>query len=174
MSNPTVHVVVMGVSGTGKTVVGTGLAERLGFEFLEGDSYHPASNVHKMESGIPLDDADREPWLHALADLMAERHRDGCSTVLTCSALKRAYRDVIRVGAPAAFFVHLQGDFDLLFERMSHRTKHFMPSSLLHSQFETLEPLQADESGVALDVAAPIDDVIARAGDAVRASFDLS
>jgi len=168
---PAVHVVAMGVSATGKTVVGAAMAQRLGFQFLEGDSYHPAANIAKMESGIPLTDEDRTPWLERLADLLATRDAAGTSTVLTCSALRRAYRDTLRSGVPEAFFVHLHAPFDVLLARMGKRTRHFMPTSLLQSQFDTLEPLGPDESGVVVDVSPPIEVVVSEAVAAVRAAF---
>lgn len=169
----TAHVVVMGVSATGKTEVGARMARQLGFEFLEGDSYHPPANIEKMESGVPLTDADRRPWLEALARLLADRDAAGTATVLTCSALKRAYRDVLRSGAPDVFFVQLDADFDVLYARMAKRTKHFMPSSLLQSQVDTLEPLGPDENGVVVDVTPPVDTVVREAEQAVRGAFGL-
>lgn len=168
-----VHVVAMGVSGTGKTEVGERMAKSLGFEFLEGDSYHPRSNIERMEAGIPLTDQDRMPWLRALADALAERHAEGISTVLTCSALKRSYRDVLRAPLPVLFFVHLHAPFNVLAPRMSQRKKHFMPGSLLESQFETLEPLGVGEDGVVVDVTPPIEVVVRTAVNAVRTRFGL-
>jgi gluconokinase len=129
--------VVMGVSGTGKTTVGAGLAEELSCEFNEGDEQHPKANIKKMSDGIPLTDEDRWPWLQAIADLVAVREHEGTSTVVTCSALKKSYRDVLRDAAPT-FFVHLEAPFEVLQERMSHRTKHFMPTTLLSSQFDNI------------------------------------
>ncbi len=151
----------MGVSGTGKTTVAAELAEVFGWTFVEGDSLHPPANIEKMSAGIPLDDDDRRPWLEALASLQAFHHADGISTVLTCSALKRAYRDVLRGGLPdgSVFFVHLAAPFEVLRERMEAR-KHFMPPSLLQSQFDTLEPLGADERGAVVDVSLPLADVV--------------
>jgi gluconokinase len=164
------HVVVMGVAGAGKTAIAEPLSERLGWEFAEGDDFHPEANVQKMSTGHPLSDADRKPWLEALRDWTAQRDREGRSTVLTCSALKRAYRDLLREADPATYFVHLHGDPDLLLERMRTR-QHFMPESLLQSQFDTLEMLGADEAGVRLDVAPPIEEVIARALAEVRGAL---
>jgi gluconokinase len=163
------HVVVMGVSGTGKTTVAVELADRLGRTFVEGDSLHPPANVAKMSAGIPLDDDDRRPGLEALAALQATRHADGVPTVLTCSALKRAYRDLLRSGLPTGslFFVHLSAPFDVLLERMESR-EHFMPASLLQSQFDALEPLGADEPGVVVDVSQPVDAVVRDALAAVE------
>ena len=164
------HIVVMGVSGTGKTSVGEELAEELGCDFVEGDSLHPRRNIEKMENGIPLTDEDRWPWLQAIAEMVAVRDHEGTSTVVTCSALKRKYRDVLRGAAPT-FFVHLEAPFEVLQERMSHRTKHFMPTTLLRSQLDTLEPLDDDEAGAAVDVTPPVDEVIEEAVNAVRVHY---
>ncbi|MGH3330318.1 MAG: gluconokinase [Nocardioidaceae bacterium] len=155
------HVVVMGVSGTGKSTVARRLAARLGLYFLEGDSFHPAENVAKMSAGIPLTDEDRLPWLETLGALVAQRHAQGVSTVLTCSALRRGYRDILRNAVPGGdlLFVHLQAAYDVLEERMAARD-HFMPSSLLRSQLDTLEPLEADETGVCVAVAQPVGAVV--------------
>ena len=141
-------VVVMGVSGSGKTTVAVALARRLGWEFAEGDDHHPAANVEKMRAGIPLDDADREPWLRALASWIAEREQAGASCVLTCSALKRSYRDLLREGNDWVFFAYVAVPEDVLAERLAGRTGHYMPPSLLTSQLATLEPLQDDEPGI--------------------------
>lgn len=164
------HIVVMGVSATGKTSVGELLAEELGCEFVEGDSLHPSANIAKMSAGIPLTDEDRWPWLQAIADLVAVRDHEGTSTVVTCSALKRKYRDILRDAAPT-FFVHLDAPFQVLEARMQQRTKHFMPTSLLRSQFDTLEPLDEDESGAVVDVSPPIDEVVEEAVNAVRTHY---
>lgn len=146
------HVIAMGVSGCGKSTVGRLLAQELGGEFLDGDDLHPAANVAKMAAGIPLDDADREPWLRLIGEKMA-----GASgtMVIGCSALKRAYRDIIRAAAPDTAFVHLHGARELLAARMVARPGHFMPVSLLDSQLATLEPLQEDERGRVFDIAEP-------------------
>lgn len=158
------HVVVMGVSGTGKTTVGELLAQRLGRRFIEGDALHPPANIAKMSAGHPLDDEDRRPWLEALSDLLAQSDREGRPTVLTCSALRRRYRDLLRAGLSTdaePFFVHLHAHAEVLQARMETR-KHFMPGSLLRSQFDTLEPLADDESGAMFDVTAPVEDVVAQ------------
>jgi len=164
------HVVVMGVSATGKTSVGEQLAEELGCEFIEGDQLHPSANIDKMTRGIPLTDEDRWPWLQAIAELVAVRDHDGISTVVTCSALRRSYRDVLRDAAPT-FFVHLHAPYDVLAARMQHRTKHFMPTGLLRSQFETLEELGDDEAGAVVDVSPPLDEVVEEAVNAVRTYY---
>ena len=156
---------VMGVSGTGKSSVAAVLAERLDLALVEGDEHHPESNIARMRDGIPLTDEDRRPWLETLADLARQRFEAGHSLVLTCSALKRSYRDVLRTGVPDGrmFFVHLHAELEVLAARMEQRTKHFMPTSLLASQLETLEPLEDDELGAVIDVAPPIDEVAAAA-----------
>lgn len=146
------HLVVMGVSGTGKSTVAKALQERLGWLFAEGDDLHPASNVAKMAAGIPLDDADRWPWLDAIAAWTSGQAAEGHSTIVTCSALRRAYRDRLREAAPGTVFVHLVGSPELLAERMGGRKGHFMPASLLASQLDTLEPVQPDEPGFTVDV----------------------
>lgn len=166
-SEPTRHLVVMGVSGVGKSTVAQRLAADLGLELAEGDDFHPRSNIDTMSSGQPLTDEDRWPWLEALADWTAERRTAGRDTVLTCSALKRAYRDVLRRGAADTFFICLVGEEPLLRERMESR-KHFMPASLLSSQIDILEPLEEDERGTVLDVALPVDEIVARVTAATR------
>ncbi|AUG81397.1 Gluconate kinase [Kitasatospora sp. MMS16-BH015] len=145
-------VVVMGVSGVGKTTVARLLAERLALPYAEADDFHPPANIAKMAAGIPLDDADRQPWLAALAGWLGERCAAGEGGVVTCSALKWRYRDTLRTGCPEAFFLHLSGGHRLVEDRLAHRAGHFMPASLLDSQYATLEPLQPDEHGLVLDV----------------------
>ncbi|MET8245311.1 gluconokinase [Streptomyces sp. NPDC005202] len=154
-------VVVMGVAGTGKTTIGPMLAARLGFPYAEGDDFHPQSNIAKMSAGKPLDDEDRWPWLDAIG---AWAHgREGLGGVVSSSALKRSYRDRLRAAAPGVVFVHLTGDRQLIQDRMAHRQGHFMPTALLDSQFATLQPLEADERGVAVDVSGSPEDITARA-----------
>ncbi len=160
----------MGVSGTGKTTVGAGLADELDCEFVEGDDLHPPVNIEKMARGIPLTDEDRWPWLRAIADVVRAKDHAGTSTVVTCSALKRSYRDVLRDAAPT-FFVELEAPFEVLQERMQHRTKHFMPTSLLRSQFDAFEPLDDDEIGAVIDVTPPEDEVIEESVNAVRVQY---
>ena len=157
------HVVVMGVSGSGKTTLGTALAAALGWRFVEGDAFHPEANVEKMSAGVPLDDDDRLPWLEALAAEIARDEAAGRSSVVGCSALKRAYRDILRTGAPRLLFLHAHGDRAVLAERVSHRPGHFFPATLLDSQLATLEPLGADEAGFVVDVAPPIEAQVAEA-----------
>ena len=143
----TTTLVVMGVSGSGKSTVARQLAERLGWLFAEGDDFHPTANVQKMRDGIPLDDADRAPWLAALAEWIGEHERSGQNGVLTCSALRRSYRRELDTGHPSVLFVHVQVDVPLLRRRLAARTGHYMPASLLDSQLATLEPLGPDEPG---------------------------
>jgi gluconokinase len=157
------HVVVMGVSGSGKTTVAKGISALTGLTFAEADEFHSAGNVAMMRAGVPLKDADRWPWLRALAGWMAARSAEGVSTVLACSALKRSYRDVLRQGPPGIDFVHLDGPAEVIRERMSRRAGHYMPASLLDSQLAALEPLQPDESGVVLDVSLSPDELISAA-----------
>jgi gluconokinase len=146
-------VVVMGVAGTGKTTVGRLLAERLGAGFVEGDDYHPPANVEKMRSGRPLDDADRRPWLEALATAITGWRRNGCWVVLACSALKRAYRQTLREADPELRFVHLVGPEALIAGRLADRAGHYMPAALLASQLAALEPPDSDEAAVAVGIA---------------------
>ncbi|KOV68920.1 gluconate kinase [Streptomyces sp. AS58] len=154
-------VVVMGVAGTGKTTIGPLLAAGLGVPYAEGDDFHPPANIAKMSAGTPLDDDDRWPWLDAIG---AWAHgRAGLGGVVSSSALKRSYRDRLRSAAPDIVFVHLTGDRELIEDRMSHRQGHFMPTTLLDSQFATLQPLQADEAGVAVDVSGTPEEITARA-----------
>ena len=142
-------VVVMGVSGAGKSTVGAALATRLGVRFVDADSLHPAANVAKMAAGTPLTDADRWPWLALVGGALAGAASEGL--VVACSALRRAYRDAIRAAAPEVRFVHLTVSRAALDERVADRPGHFMPASLLDSQLEALEPLGADEAGVTVD-----------------------
>jgi gluconokinase len=164
------HVVVMGVSGTGKTTVGQALCEALGTELLEGDDFHPPANIEKMSSGIALDDDDRRPWLQALATEIERLEGKGRSSVTACSALRRIYRDWLREGYPELFFVHLHAPYEVLLDRLRRRTDHFMPPSLLQSQFDTLELLEPDEAGVVVDDSQTVDEVIADGLAAVRAA----
>ena len=143
-----VHLVVMGVSGSGKSSVGRALARTLGRPFVEGDDLHPSANVAAMSAGVPLTDEMRAPWLAALRDELTSRHRAGTDVVLACSALRRAYRDVLRTAAGGVRFVHVVVPPDELARRLGRRTDHFMPASLLSSQLATLEPLGPDEDGV--------------------------
>ncbi|MFG2183021.1 gluconokinase [Streptomyces abikoensis] len=159
-------VVVMGVAGTGKTTVGPLVADALGVPYAEGDDFHPPANIAKMSAGTPLDDDDRAPWLDAIGD-WAHGRADG-GGVVSCSALKRAYRDRLRAAAPGLVFLHLTGDRELIAGRMAARKGHFMTTRLLDSQFATLEPLGADEAGIAVDVAPEAAVIAERAVAALR------
>lgn len=150
--------VVMGVAGSGKTTVGALLAERLEVDFADADEFHPAANVAKMSAGTPLTDDDRRPWLEAIAGWLAERVDSG--GVVSCSALRRAYRDVLRGGAPDVWFLHLDGTPELMTERVADRTDHFMPAELVASQFATLEPLEPDERAVVVDASRTPDQIV--------------
>ncbi|MEM8706217.1 MAG: gluconokinase [Actinomycetota bacterium] len=152
-------VVVMGVAGSGKSVVGQAVAGRLGRPFTDADDLHPEANVEKMRRGEPLTDDDRRPWLDAVGSALAASP----APVVACSALKRAYRDRLRSHAPDVRFVHLDGDRDLIADRMAERVDHFMPLSLLDDQFSTLEPLDADEPGRAVPIDGTVAEVVAAA-----------
>jgi gluconokinase len=165
---PTTTVVVMGVSGSGKSTVAVELARELGWEFAEGDDFHPPRNVEKMRAGTPLTDEDRWPWLRDLAAWIGEHERAGRSVVVTCSALQRSYRDLLRDGHPSVWFAHVTADPAVLRERVEQRTGHYMPSSLLESQLATLEPLQPDEPGAAISGAGPVAAVTAHLLAALR------
>jgi len=143
-------VVLMGVSGAGKTEVGTRLAKALGGTFAEGDDYHPPANVAKMRSGVPLDDVDRRPWLEAMSREIGAWLEAGRTVVLACSALKQRYRGILKAGRPGVRFVHLKGDEDLIRQRLEHRRGHYMPASLLDSQLAALEE-PADAITVGID-----------------------
>jgi carbohydrate kinase (thermoresistant glucokinase family) len=149
-------VVVMGVSGSGKTTVGAALADALGLPFVDGDALHPAANVAKMAAGIPLDDADRAPWLDAVGAVLAAG-----PVVVACSALRRVYRDRLRAAAPGLLLVFLDGSREVLAARMAARPGHFMPASLLDSQLATLERPDLDEHPVTVDIAAPVPEIVA-------------
>jgi carbohydrate kinase (thermoresistant glucokinase family) len=147
----------MGVSGSGKSKVGAALAQRLRVPFADADAFHPEANVAKMAGGEPLTDDDRYPWLEAIGEWLAQ-HRDG--GVISCSALKRKYRDQLRTHCSRIEFLHLSGSPELIGRRIAARSGHFMPASLLKSQFDTLEPLGADEDGVTIDVGDTVDAII--------------
>jgi gluconokinase len=161
--------VVTGVSGTGKTTVATALARELGYPFAEGDDFHCAANVAKLRAGHPLTDADRAPWLQAIAAWIGERERAGTGGVITCSALKRSYRDGLRSGHPDVRFICLVGPRDVLLARLQARRGHFMPASLLDSQLATFEPLESDEPGGTVDVSGTLAETEAAAGKLANA-----
>jgi gluconokinase len=170
--------VVMGVSGSGKTEVGRRLAARLQRDFIEGDAFHPPQNIAKMSAGIPLNDEDRHEWLLALQQQLRHAAQAGKAVVLSCSALKRRYRDLLREGDPKLFFVHLHGERSLLAERMQQRHGHFMPTAMLDSQLATLEPPQADERFIVVDIHETpqqiVDRIIAQCGTLPDCSTQVS
>jgi gluconokinase len=160
-------VVVMGVSGVGKTTVARLLAGRLGLPYAEADDFHPPANIAKMSAGMPLDDTDRQPWLEAVGAWLHRQRVAGAGGVVTCSALRRRYRDTLRAACPDAWFLHLSGTHDLVADRIDHRSGHFMPAALLDSQYAALEPLAADERGTVLDAGPPPDQLAAAAARAL-------
>lgn len=153
-------VAVMGVAGCGKSVVGSAIAEALGARFVEGDRLHPLENVAKMSAGRPLDDSDRAGWLEAIGREVAAEVAEGRPAVAACSALKRRYRDALRTRVPSLVFVHLALDPETARRRVLMRKSHFMPPSLVDSQFATLEALQPDEAGLTLDALEPLHIVV--------------
>lgn len=156
----------MGVAGTSKTTIGPLLSAALGVPYAEGDDFHPAANIAKMSAGTPLEDADRWPWLDAIGRWAHERADRG--GVVSCSALKRSYRDRLRAEAPGVVFLHLTGDRELIERRMAERKGHFMPTALLDSQFAALQPLGRDEAGAAVDISGTPEDITGRAVAALR------
>jgi gluconokinase len=167
--HPLPPIVVMGVSASGKTVVGQALADRLAVPFVDGDALHPPANVEKMAAGHPLDDADRAPWLDRVAAWLAQHEAGG---VVACSALKRRYRDRLRRDAPDAIFVLLDPPAAVLRARISHRPGHFMPASLLDSQLATLERPDADERAIVITNEATVADTVTAVIGAIAARSD--
>jgi gluconokinase len=156
----------MGVTGSGKSTVGGALAARLGVPFADADDFHSPANIAKMSAGIPLDDADRLPWLRSIGDWLHEHVRTGA--VVGCSALRRVYRDLLRETAPTVRFLHLDGDVEVIRRRVSERPGHFMPESLVASQFATLEPLGPDEPGLVADLSLPVTELVELAATSLR------
>jgi gluconokinase len=152
--------IVMGVSGSGKSTIAASLAERLSWVYEDGDRFHPASNVAKMSAGQPLTDEDRWPWLQAIADEIDRVCASGRHVVIACSALKRAYRDVLVHGRDDVRIVYLKGTQLLIADRLARRKGHFMPSGLLDSQFETLAPPAADENPITVSIDAPVETIV--------------
>lgn len=154
-------IVVMGVSGCGKSTLGKRLAAEIRVDYVEGDDLHPPHNVERMAAGVALTDADRAEWLAALAARLHDAHAARRGLVVTCSALKRSYRDTLRGGAPKLVLLHLQGEPALLAQRVAQRSGHYMPPSLLQSQLDTLEPPQSDEASIPVDIAWPAERQVA-------------
>lgn len=164
---PPAVIVVMGVSGSGKSTVASLLAGRLGWEFEDGDDFHPPANVEKMQAGHPLTDEDRWPWLAAIAAWIDRLRAEGRHGVVTCSALKRAYREILVGDRPDVRLVYLKGDRDLIGRRMAARHGHFMPTSLLDSQFRTLEEPAPDENPLVVSIGATPQAIVAEIGGAL-------
>ena len=162
-----IHVVVMGVAGCGKSTVAEAIHERLGYGYAEGDDFHPQANIDKMSAGIPLTDEDRWPWLQVINKWMVAREALGENTVVSSSALKRSYREALSENVPT-FFIHLSGTQELIQQRLNERKGHFMPPALLPSQFAILEPLSPDENGVEVSIEGSVDTMVERALDAVN------
>lgn len=162
-------IIIMGVSGCGKSSVGAAIANALGAKFIDGDDLHPRANIQKMASGQPLDDTDRAPWLERLNDAAYSlRHKNEVGLIV-CSSLKRRYRDRLRQGNPEMVFLYMKGSFDVILERLKARAGHFMPTDLLKSQFDALEEPTADETDVvSIDIDGSFDDVVARGLAALR------
>ncbi len=158
-------VVLMGVTGSGKTTVGRALAKRLGWKYLDADEFHPAPNIAKMRAGVPLNDADRQPWLKYLARTIRDSLQVGESAVLACSALKQAYRDTLSIG-DGVCFVYLHGDRETIAERLRARSNHYMNPKLLDSQFDTLEE---PKDALKIDAALPVDDIVRQ----IRAALEI-
>lgn len=167
-------IVVMGVSGAGKSTVGALLAERLGWGFEDGDAFHPPENVAKMSAGTPLTDEDRGPWLRAIAARIARARAEGAGVVIACSALKRAYRDLLRDGHGDLRFLHLTGEPALIMARQAARTGHYMPASLVASQFATLELPETEADVIDLDVDPEPAVIAQKAVAALRRRGDLA
>lgn len=156
----TVSIIVMGVQGIGKSTIGEMLAERLGVPFVDGDTLHSEHNIALMASGIPLTDADRAPWLASIGEVLVEHH-SGKGVVVACSALRRDYRDLLREHDPLVYFVEPWGPIELIRERIGTRTHEYMPTTLLQSQYDTLEPLTPDENGIRVSVRATPEEIVA-------------
>lgn len=159
--NQNLPIIVMGVSGCGKTAIGTRLADKLGLDFIDGDKFHPLSNIKKMQSGIPLTDEDRWPWLSLVAQAIQPKYKEARPIVVACSALREVYREFlqIQIGAPI-HFVHLQGSKQVISQRLKSRSGHFMPDKLLDSQFATLESPGANENVTTINIDKSIDDIL--------------
>lgn len=171
MQYPATHLVVMGVAGSGKSTLAAALSQQLGWACAEADEFHPEANITKMTQGIPLQDEDRWPWLQEIRDWMSAQAAAGKSTVLTCSALKRSYRNLLSQANGRVIFLHLDGGADLLSRRMQGREGHFMPPTLLPSQLATLEPLtqeELDAGSLRLDIARSPEELVAAVVNALK------
>ncbi|WLQ07438.1 gluconokinase [Arthrobacter oryzae] len=172
MKFPAMHLVVMGVAGAGKSTIAGALSRDLGWDMAEADQFHPEANIAKMNAGTPLQDEDRWPWLESIRDWMTAQATEGKSTVLTCSALKHSYRELLSEAEGKVVFIHLNGDPALLGERMRGREGHFMPVTLLPSQLATLEPLTPEElaaGSLRLDITRTPEDLV----QAIKAALHL-
>lgn len=170
----TTSIVVMGVSGSGKTSAARELTRQLGWEYIEGDDLHPEANVAKMAAGHPLDDEDRWPWLRRIAEVIGEHEAAGTSIIVTCSALKRVYRDLLREGHPSVWFAHVDVPREVLAARLAKRQGHYMPPSLLDSQLATLEPLGDDEPGDVIAGNGPLEQTVTEVLTDLRRERQLS
>lgn len=159
-SPPFTALIFMGVSGSGKSTIAAAVANHLGWPMIEGDDLHPPANIAKMSHGTPLNDDDRKPWLEAIAASIDGWRQAGTGGVITCSSLKHAYRDILRGGHQDVLFVFLKGSYELLLSRMQHRQRHFMPASLLESQFATLEE-PGPEEAITVSIDQPIENIVA-------------
>jgi gluconokinase len=160
MPLPATALIFMGVSGSGKSTIAALVAQHLGWPMIEGDDLHPPANIAKMTQGIPLNDDDRRPWLEAIAAHIDTWRQAGSQGVITCSSLRHAYRDILRAGHDDIRFVFLKGSYELLLGRMQHRQRHFMPASLLQSQFATLEEPGSDEA-ITVSIDQPVEGIVA-------------
>jgi gluconokinase len=161
MADPRTILVVMGVSGSGKTTIATALAQHLGWPFKDSDELHPAANIAKMHAGHALDDHDRWPWLARIADWIDAWQAAGSCGVITCSALKRSYRELLKTGRPEVRFVYLHGDAALIAARLAARSGHFMPGDLLASQFAALEEPGPEEQAIRVEIDRPVNEIVA-------------
>jgi gluconokinase len=159
-SPPSAALIFMGVSGCGKSTIAALVADRLGWPMIEGDDLHPPANIAKMTQGLPLDDDDRRPWLEAIAARIDAWRQAGTRGIVTCSSLRHAYRDILRDGHDDVRFVFLKGSYELLLSRMRHRERHFMPASLLQSQFATLEE-PGPEEAITVSIDQPAEGIVA-------------
>ena len=175
MQNPATHLVVMGVAGSGKSTIAAALSQQLGWACAEADEFHPQSNIEKMTQGIPLQDGDRWPWLQEIQDWMTTQAAAGKSTVLTCSALKQTYRQLLSEAEGRVLFIHLDGGAHLIGQRMQGREGHFMPPTLLPSQLATLEPLTDGElaaGSLRLDISLSPEEIVAAVIAALKLPTD--